>query len=185
MHRREVLQFLGAAAIAPVLAPLTAEERWFAGVRLREAIGAGQGGSALSADQMALLTALADTLIPRTDTPGALDVDVPRFVDHLVASWYPDAERAEIVSGLEAIDARAMAIAGSRFAALDAAGRGSVITTLDRRANPGDPAEATWRRLRDAIVFGYVTSQPIAAMLATTPMIPGRFEGCVPVGTPR
>lgn len=185
MNRRDVLQVLGATVLTPLFAPLSAEERWRAGALLHDAASGGQGGAALNGTQLALVTALADMLIPRTDTPGAVDVEVPRFVDHLLARWYSQSERAEILTGLEAIDARAQREGGAPFVSLDAERRASILTALDRRLNPSDPAEIGWRRLRDAIVFGYVTSQPIAELLATTPMIPGRFDGCVPMGGSR
>jgi len=182
MHRRDVLHFLGAAMLSPLLAPLSAEERWRAGTRLHLGRPAPQAGVGLDPAQLALVSALADTLIPRTDTPGALDVEVPRFVDRLVAGWYPEAQRAELVTGLAAIDARAAAAGGMPFVGLDAAGRATVLTALDQRTGPADGADAAWKRLREAIVFGYVTSQPVATLLMRTPIIPGRFDGCVPVG---
>jgi hypothetical protein len=183
MHRRDVLQFLGGAILAPRLASLSGLERWRAGSRLHEELADGQpAGKGLSATQLTLVTALADTLIPRTDTPGAVDVAVPRFIDRLVEEWYPDNLREEILTGLDAIDARATAMGGQPFAALDAGGRGAVLTALDLRATPSDPAETTWRQVRNQIVFGYVTSKPVAELLRTTPIIPGRFDGCVPVG---
>lgn len=186
MHRRDVLQFLGAAILAPRLASLSALDRWRAGSQLHEALADGSpAGEGLSAAQLTLVTALADTLIPRTDTPGAVDVEVPRFIDRLVAEWYPENLRNEILTGLDAIDARARSIGGKLFAELDAAGRGAVLTSLDLRANPSDPAETIWRPVRDQIVFGYVTSKPIADLMRTTPIIPGRFDGCVPVGAPQ
>lgn len=181
MNRRDVLQVLGATVLTPLFAPLSAEERWRAGALLHDAASSGQAGAALTGAQLALVTVLADMLIPRTDTPGAVDVEVPRFVDHLLARWYSESERAEILAGLDAMDARAQRESGRRVADLDAEGRGRLLTALDQRLNPSDPAEIGWRRLRDAIVFGYVTSQPIAERLATMPMIPGRFDGCVPM----
>ena len=186
MHRRNLLQFLGAAMLSPLLAPLSAEERWRAGSRLHRSLRRGPAGAdGLSPAQLTLVTALADTLIPRTDTPGAVDVDVPRFIDRLVAEWYSDTDRTGILAGLDAIDALARTTAGKSFAELDAAARATVLAALDRQSNPRDPAESAWRTVRDQIVFGYVTSQPIAELRRTTPIIPGRFDGCEPVGAPR
>ncbi len=186
MHRREALAFLGTAVLAPLISPLSAQERSTLGEGLHARLARGQApGQSLSAAQMALVTALADTLLPRTDTPGALDVGVPKFVDLLVAEWYPDQLRAEILVGLDAIDARGVARGGRPFAELEATTRAELLTGLDRREHPEDPAEAIWRPLRDQIVFGYLTSKPIAELLRTTPIIPGRYDGCVPVGGPR
>jgi hypothetical protein len=185
MNRRDVLHFLGATLFSPLLAPLTAEERWRVGARLHEGLPGPRMGGGLSAGQLTLVATLADVLIPRTNTPGAVDVDVPQFVDHLVAAWYPDPERAEFVAGLDAIDARAIAEGGKRFVEMDPAGKAVLLSALDRRANPTDPAEAGWSRVREAIVFGYVTAEPIATLLTITPVFPGRFDGCVPVGAPQ
>lgn len=183
MHRRDVLAFLGAAALTPLLAPLSAQERWSIGAGLHERLG--QAARALTPAQMALVTALSDTLLPKTDTPGAVEVGVPGFVDLLLAEWYPDHLRAEILTGLDAIDARAVAMGGRPFVELDAGKRAELLSGLDLRANPSDPAEVIWRPLRDQIVFGYLTSKPIADFLRTTPIIPGRYDGCVPIGAPR
>lgn len=185
MHRRDALAFLGTAVLAPLLTPLSAQERYALGANLHARIARDQApGQALSAAQMALVTALSDDLLPRTDTPGAVEVGVPEFVDLLVAEWYPDTLRAEILTGLDAIDARAVAMGGRRFTELGTGKRAELLTALDRRENPDDPAEVIWRPLRDQIVFGYLTSKPIAELLRTTPVIPGRFDGCVPVGAP-
>ncbi len=186
MHRREVLQFLGSAILTPRLAALSAVDRWRVGTQLHgELATESPRGEGLSSARLTLVTALADTLIPRTDTPGAVDVEVPRFIDRLVAEWYPDNVRNEILTGLDAIDALARSLGGKPFAELDAAGRGRVLTSLDLRASPTDPAEVAWRTLRDQIVFGYVTSKPVAALMRTMPIIPGRFDGCVAVGAPQ
>ena len=87
MQRRDVLGFLGTAVIAPLLAPLSARDRWSRGTELHARLGQGQAAPrALTSAQMALVTALADALLPRTDTPGAVDVGAPKFLDLLLAS---------------------------------------------------------------------------------------------------
>ena len=71
MQRREALSAIGATAFTPWLSP-------FSGRSLGELHepGASQGGAGrvLTAAQLSFITALADTIIPRTDTPGAVEV---------------------------------------------------------------------------------------------------------------
>src|ERR1043165_1262224 len=135
MQRREVLGFLGAAALSPLLAALSPEERWALAARLHARLaGPIQAGRALSAAQMALVTALADTILPRTETPGAVDVGVPAFVDLLVAEWYPDDERRDLLAGLDALDGRARSAGGEAFAGRDAAGRAGSLAAAGRQA---------------------------------------------------
>jgi hypothetical protein len=182
MQRRQILSVLGTAALAPLLAPLSARERWAAGTGLHARAAGQAGGSALSPAQMALVTALADTVIPRTETPGAVDVGAPAFVDLLLAEWYPDRERQEILAGIDAWDARCRETQGNAFAALDAPGRIAFLTAVDAETGPAGSPAAAYTAIKSALVFGYVTSKPVAEAQRTTPIIPGRFDGCVPVG---
>jgi len=181
MHRRDALRFLGAATLAPLLAPLSASERWELGQRLHAQVAAGQGARALSASQWAELRSLADSILPRTDTPGALDVGAPEFVDLLLVEWYSDADRQRLLTGLDALDARCRDAKGKPFAELDGAARADFLATIDGvRGQAGSPEE-TYRTLKEQLVFGFLTSKPIAELTRTTPIIPGRFDGCVPL----
>lgn len=181
MRRREVLSFLGAAVLAPLLTPLSAEQRWTLGADLHDRMAGGARGRALSRARMALVVALADTILPRTDTPGAVDVGAPEFVDLLLAEWYPDDERRELVTGLDGLDARCREAQGAAFAELDPAKRTAFLLTVDGHDGPPGSPEQAYAKLKDAIVFGYLTSKPIAPLVRRFPIIPGRFDGCVHV----
>ncbi len=183
MLRRDALAFLGTAVLVPLLAPLSAQERYVLGEGLHARLAGNQAaGRALTPAQMALVTALADTILPRTDTPGALDVGVPAFVDLLVAEWYSDEDRDGLLKGLGGFDERCRAALGRNFAELTVRERAGFLATIDGKPGEKGSVEAAYRRLKDAIVYGYVTSQEIGTRLATTPIIPGRFDGCTPVG---
>src|SRR4051794_34159274 len=80
-----------------------------------------------SADRMALLTAIADTTIPATDTAGAVAVGAPAFVDSMMANWASQNTRATVDSTLETIDVAATAAFGMGFAALGATNRQMVL----------------------------------------------------------
>ena len=64
MHRREVLSVLGTAALAPLLAPLSAAERWSVGAGLHERAARRAGGARSTPAQMRAGRALADTILP-------------------------------------------------------------------------------------------------------------------------
>jgi hypothetical protein len=181
MQRREALSAIGATAFTPWLSP-------FSGRSLGELHepGASQGGAGrvLTAAQLSFITALADTIIPRTDTPGAVEVGAPAFVDLLLAEWYSETDRQHLQAGIDALDRNAGTDMGKPFAELDPAGREAFLTALEPRTS-GQPAittpEGTYNRLKSAILTGYLTSRPVAELLRTTPIIPGRFDGCIPL----
>jgi len=184
VQRREVLELL-AAAVLPPLIPRGAGERLAFGERLHAGIVPGQAGRALAAGQLAQVRALADAIIPGGDPPGALEVHAPEFVDLLLAEWYADPDRDRLLAGLDALEARCRAAHGRGFAELDGAGRAAFLSGVDGiRGETGSP-EAAYAQIKDQLVFAWLTSRPIAELTRTTPIVPGRFDGCVPLRTSR
>lgn len=133
--------------------------------------------------QMALVRAIADTIIPRTDTPSATDVGVHGFVDVMFAEQATDAERAAFAAGLEAIDARARSTSGVVFADLGVDARGALIETLESGSRDGEPARTYWR-LKGLVVHDYFTSEPVMKNVLKHTVMPGKFEGDAPLLMP-
>ena len=171
VHRRDLLRAFGAVGALSIL-PRDAFAIW-------TRVSSGQAAaSGLDAAQLALVGSLADTILPRTDTPSATDVGVPAFVNVYVADYLTDAERATFVAGLERIDARARRFTGSAFADTTPEWRGEVITSIeadDRRAEPG----RTYWRLKELVVHGYFTSERVSKDVLKFEIMPGRFDGDV------
>ena len=175
MERRDLLRALGAAAAFSML-PRTAEAAW-------ATIAAAPRSPlrALSERQSTLVGAIADTIIPRTDTPGATDVGVPAFVDVIVGEYYGDDERTAFLAGLDAIEAQARTTSGAPFAELAESRRSALIESLesapDRRA---DPARTYWR-LKGLVIHGYFTSERVTKDVLKVEIMPGRFDGAAPM----
>jgi len=184
MHRRELLQVLGAAAAIPILRPLSPEAR----LDLARAVHARlpqQALRSLDAHQNALVTEMAELIIPATDTPGARDVRVNEFVDLVLTEWHTLEERDRFLAGLDLLDARCRERFGSDFLALATENRTAVLTELDgasgERGGGGGTPETTFARLKQLTVVGYFTSERVMREILADPIIPGRFDGCIPV----
>jgi len=184
MQRRDALRFLGAATLAPLL-PLSARARWSRGLDLHRQLRAGAAGQALSAPQMAQVRALADAILPRTDTPGAVDVGAPEFVDLLLAEWYSEEDRKRLLAGLDALDARCRETQGKPFAELDKSAQAAFLATVDGKRGAAGTPEDAYTRIKDQLIYGFLTAKPIAAIVNTTPIIPGRFDGCIQLRSPQ
>ena len=126
----------------------------------RERVPSGDG---LTDAQLAPVGAIADMILPRTDTPSATDVGVPAFVNVIVSENYSDDERAAFLAGLDALD---------RQTALP-----SIESAADRRA---EPARTYWR-LKGLIIHGYFTSEAVMKRVLHTEIMPGRFDGAAPM----
>ena len=154
MDRRDLLRTLGSAA-ALSLVPGEATAAW-----ARVASGIVPTGGLTSA-QLARIGAIADAILPRTDTPSATDVGVPAFIDVIVSENYSDDERAAFERGLDNIDP---------------AGLEAIEGSSDRTA---DPARTYWR-LKGLIVHGYFTSEAVMKDVLKVQVMPGRFDGAAP-----
>ena len=89
-------------------------------------------GSRLTPAQAAIAGAVADRIIPRTDTPGAADVGVPAFIDLLYGEFMTPAERKMLTDGLNEVDAAAKAAHGGSFSALTADRQDTVLRAIAR-----------------------------------------------------
>jgi gluconate 2-dehydrogenase gamma chain len=88
----------------------------------------------LAKSPFAALSALADTIVPVTETPGALAANVPALVDALLVNWASPETREAIGGSLARLDATAQAQHGKTFAALTAAERAAFLTDYDKAA---------------------------------------------------
>jgi hypothetical protein len=173
MERRDLLRAVASAAALTVL-PHNAAAAW-----ARVATGL-RPSSGLTDAQMALVRTIADTIIPRTDTPSATDVGVHGFVDVMVAEYATDADRTAFLAGLDAIDTRAMRASGVVFSDLSADARNAAMTLLESGSREEEPAKTYWR-LKGLVVHGYFTSEPVMKDVLKHRIMPGRFEGAAPV----
>ncbi len=57
--------------------------------------------SFFSSLQRQAITSASERIIPRTDTPGAIDAGVPRFIELMVSDWFTEAERSTFMFGLQ------------------------------------------------------------------------------------
>lgn len=177
MHRRHLIQLAG--AVAGALASLAPDELHALGRALHQARAS---GNALDAEQLALVRAAADRIIPATETPGAAAAEVDQFVDRLVARWFSAAERRRLVDGLANLDRRALVADGRRFVMLATDRQDAILSSLELETERAAvPNETFWRQLKWCTLYGYYTSRVGIEEELRSVRIPGRYEGSVPV----
>ena len=70
--------------------------------------------------EMRVVSRISDLLIPRTDTPGALDVNVPGYLDTLMNEWANRETQRDHHQMLAQLDQDLSARAGGDFASANA-----------------------------------------------------------------
>lgn len=124
MNRRELLKMIA----------LTTGTAMIGGKSLFAFSGTGQADHSLSSQDVQRLDELAETILPRTDTPGAKDANVGEFMAVFVSDCYTPSEREVFYFGLAQLEARSRAAYERDFMALSGEQRLELITELDREA---------------------------------------------------
>ena len=133
----------------------------------------------LSAVELATAAAIAERILPRTDTPGAGDVGVPAFLDLMVGEFLTPEEKRVILAGLAEVDAAGQAAHQRSFAQLTPAQQDALLTQI---AEASQAKEKTFfHQIRDLTLLGYFTSEPIGKNVTHYDPIPGPYRGCIPL----
>lgn len=170
------------------------------------AAAAKSGKHQLDAQHYALLTAVADTILPKTDTPGAVEAGVPQLVDALLGTWASPESRVEIIAALDKIDGLAKAKHQRPFAALTPTEREAVLTPHDAEALKPAPATAlqaddpkkkpaqgstlmqrprfadpSYGKLKELITVGFYSSETALTHDLAYEHSPGEWQPSIPI----
>lgn len=133
----------------------------------------------------ATMTAMADQIIPRTDTQGAVDVGVPAFIDRLMADFYQDRERDVLRAGLARADADARARHDASFAALASDQQIALMQVYDREAFEANRQGANpphfFRLMKELTTTGFFTSEYGATQFLRYDPVPGPLRADIPL----
>lgn len=128
--------------------------------------------------EMAVLSRVSDLLLPRTETPGALDVHVPAFLDHLMAEWANSDTQADHHATLATLDSRLQARSGGDFLGASDTVAERALTAVDSAAFADEPIEG-YRGLKGLITQAYFATEEGALQEQQWIATPGRWEPCV------
>ena len=172
LDRRQVLASIAATFGTALCAPLS---RAVAAVA-QEVPAASQP---LHARHKALLTAIADRIIPETDTPGAAEAGVGDFIDMMIEHYYQPEERERLIAAIEQVDAHALRSRGTRFGELEPELMDSVLQDmLDGKLDGVEPAR--FEEVKQLTLGGYYSSEIGMTVEQVYLPVPGRYDGAYP-----
>ncbi|WP_372781521.1 gluconate 2-dehydrogenase subunit 3 family protein [Litorivivens sp.] len=166
MKRRELIQHLGlitGAALSPSVV-----QAMINGIDGRVTIQ----NPVLSDSQRATCSVLAEMVIPRTDTPGALDAGVPHFIELMVSDWYTPTERQIFLDGLATLDSHCQTQFGNPFLSCTEENQIAALTHMETlgadyksqtsaapMSKEVDENVPFFGKLKELTVIGYYTSE--------------------------
>ncbi len=174
---RRVTALLGGVALVSGTGLLEASERVLSP---RRAAVTRQGVGTFTAQDVALLDEVADTILPETKTPGAKAAQTGAFMALMVTDTYSERNQGVFRDGMQKLNA-------ASFMTLTPAQRLALLEQLDReqkaymdarRGNETPPH--FFRLMKELTLFGYFTSEIGCTQALRYVEAPGSFEPCVP-----
>lgn len=181
MTRREALKAVGLLLGGAVSTSVTSA--LLSGCKIATATNAPL--QTLTAAQAELVATVAELILPTTDTPGAREAGVDRFVDGMLTTVYSDDERNRFLAGLADLDTRAQQAAGSTFVKSTPEVQISILKELQAEAvrarESGAPDQPFFSMMKELTLVGYYTSEIGATQELRYVHTAGRYDGDVPL----
>ena len=185
MDRRDIVKGLLAVTAAGGLAACGSERQEAARRRpdpdTNYSLRYGSTDGFLSEREMLLLAAVAQTIIPQTDTAGAVEAGVPETLQALLSDWADDAMRGTWRKTLRLLEFDLDEAVSGRFASASQEAREAALAPIDAAVFAGErEALAPYKDLKFTIATAYYMSEPGATEELRYEPLPGRWEGCIP-----
>lgn len=130
-----------------------------------------------------ILASLSDAIIPKTDTPGALDLSAHLFVLKMVDDCYTKEEQKVFMQGFEEFNGKVKDKYQKSFDALNAPQKEEFLSALEEGKHANESLKSFYESTKRLTVLGYTTSKYYLADVKKFSLIPGKYEGSVPVSS--
>ena len=135
----------------------------------------------ISSEQEKLMAELSETIIPKTNTPGAKDVSAHLFALMMVDDCYKPEEQKKFVSGLKDFDEITRKKFGKSFVECSPGQRHALVAEMEVNKDGTGNISAFYKITKSLTIHSFTSSQYYLTKVRVYEMVPGRFHGCVPV----
>lgn len=167
MNRREALTrtawILGGTLSAPTLQAMS---RWEQIVS--QGVVPSRTNSILNETQREITARVAELILPRTDTPGALDVGVPDFIEVMLRDCYKKPAQDMFLAGLGELERKG-------FLTISADQQTAILKEVETEAKKANDV-TFWQMIKEQTLLGYFTSEAGVKASFDYQPIPGKFE---------
>ena len=125
-----------------------------------------------SKTEFSLLSNIVDFLIPKTETPGGLEMKVPQFIDIIISETYNNESKNNFSNKLKLLieDFKSNNIDLSNYNSM----KSKFVNDFNNKTH-----QEIYNQIRDLTVWGFKTSKEIALIVLNYNPIPGYQLGCV------
>lgn len=195
MERRELLKMIAILTGGAVIG---------GDVFLTGCTAGGSSASGFTAENIAMLDEIGDTILPATDSPGAKATKIGEFMKVIVTDCYTDAQQKAFGDGLAGFNEACKKLNGKGFMDCDAAQRKVFLVSLEKEAKAynqqrdekdkparekaekemdpdyvGTPSHY-YTMMKQLTLWGYFSSEIGSKQALRFLPIPGRYDGALP-----
>jgi len=146
-----------------------------------------------SNDQATVIAELAETILPKTKTPGAKDLKLDRFIDQIIKQVLSKEDQQLFLKGMDAFEAEAKELNGKSFIDSSPEQRTKLLTKLEQETQKTTPsiwgfstqkevAPLTfYRKTKELTLLGYFTSKEIGKEVLVYDPVPGHYLSDIPL----
>lgn len=145
----------------------------------------------LKPNQAATIAEIAETILPKTKTPGAKELAVPQFVDKMLKNSFDKKGQEEFIAGMETFENDCDTKFGKPFIELTLKEKEEFLM-IQEKNNPKtgmslwginlepNAAPATfYKKVKSLTLFGFYTSQQIGEKVLAFDPVPGPYIACM------
>jgi len=137
-------------------------------------------------DQMDYLGDIAETILPKTSSPGAKEAGVGEFMPVMVRDCYTEDDQKVFLEGLGKLEDASKKKYNKKFQELSPEERTALLTEIDKEAKTyksskkDEDPEHYFSMLKQLTLLGFFTSELGATKALRYVLIPGRYDGNLP-----
>jgi hypothetical protein len=142
--------------------------------------------TAFSAEDIAYLDEIADTILPPTKTPGAKAAKTGAFMTVMVNDCYEEKDQKAFHEGMKKINDLSDKAYNKSFMESSPQQRHDLLVQLDKeqkdymKNKKKEDTSHYFRMMKELTLLGYFTSEIGCTQARRYIETPGRFDGCVP-----
>lgn len=174
MNRRSLLKNLALATTAAMLVPACVADSRKVSIALNNLN--------VNGDDEELLALIAETIIPKTDIPGAREVQAHLYTFVMIDDCAAEEVKEKFIQGLKAFDRDMKDFAGVRFSNATIKERSETLLKIEDVQSVKDEVRSFYFLVKRYIIEGYTSSEFYLTKIRPYQLVPGpNFKGCTPL----
>ena len=137
----------------------------------------------LDGNQQKLVAEVCETIIPKTDTPGAKDTFTDLFVLKMLDDCTTKKQQEHFVKGMNSFNELSKKKFNISFVDCTTEQRTGVLKALidEKGKEEAGSAADFYKTMKKLTLQGYMTSKYYLTNVQVYKLVPGKFSGCIPV----